>query len=142
MPKRILWLDNDSFYIKAYVSALKDRGDVVDVATTVTVADRLLNGNRYDLIIVDAMIPTLNEDEERLFPPEETDRGLKMGVSFYKHVLQKSDTPVLAMTVRLDETIRNEFENAGLPENAFTTKLAVRTVSSFLEKVDSLVYRK
>ena len=134
----VLWLDNDPLYIKSYVKALEDRGDNVDIATSVTDAENGLKSHKYNLIIIDAMIPTMSEEEEIEYPPEETDRGLKLGVSFYKRVAEKTNTPVLAMTVRLDETIRNEFKNAGLPEAAFTTKLAVRKIASFLEKIDSL----
>ena len=138
MALRILWLDNDPLYIKAYVNALEDRGDKVDIATSVTDAEQSLNNHTYNLIIIDAMIPTLSEEEEREYPPEDTDRGLKLGVFFYKRIVGITKVPVLAMTVRLDETIRNEFKQAGLPEQAFTTKLSVRKIASFLDKVDSL----
>lgn len=139
MAKQIIWLDNDPRYTDPYVQALKDRGDSVAVVTNVTDAEALIRKNNYDLAILDAMIPTTDEAEEEVYPPTETDRGLKMGLLFYKRmkeILDQRKTAVLVMTVRLDEVIHDEFIEAGLPAEAFTTKLAVRRVNTFLETVD------
>jgi CheY-like chemotaxis protein len=141
MAKQILWLDNDPRYTDPYVQALRDRGDSVAVVTNVTDAEALIRKNHYDLTIIDAMIPTTGEAEEAIYPPTETDRGLKMGLLFYmrmKETLDQKKIAVLVMTVRLDEVIHNGFIEAGLPTEAFTTKLAVRRVNTFLEAVDSI----
>ena len=143
MPKRILWLDNDPAYITPYVSALRDRGYEVIIKTTAGEAEVALNdGGHYDLLILDIMIPTVSAEEEERFPPEETDRGLKMGLVFYKRLKQALDaagTKVLAMTVRLDESIPNEFAEAGLPQECFTTKYNVARVPDFLEMVGEII---
>jgi CheY-like chemotaxis protein len=139
MAKQILWLDNDPRYTDPYVQALRDRGDSVAVVTNVTDAEALIRKNPYDLTIIDAMIPTIDEAEEEVYPPRETDRGLKMGLLFYKRmkeILDQKKIAVLVMTVRLDEVIQNELIEAGLPTEAFITKLAVRRVNTFLEAVD------
>src|SRR5436305_5859288 len=118
MNRRVLWLDNDPLYIGPYVKSLEDIGDVVTVVTNVTKAEELVNENAYDLLIIDAMIPAMDDEEEIIYPPQETDRGLKMGVAFYRRLkerLARKGTAVLALTVRLDETIQKEFELAGLP---------------------------
>ena len=144
MSKTILWLDNDPRYIEPYVLAATDHGYKVKVVTSVSAAETLLREQQYSLVIIDAMIPTRSEEEENLYPPEETDRGLKMGVMFYKRVkevLDAKSTAVLVMTVRLDEAIHDEFKKAGLAEESFATKLALRKANSFLDKIDSLANR-
>jgi CheY-like chemotaxis protein len=143
MTKRILWLDNDRTYIKYYVRALGDEGYEVTVKKSVSEIESAINdGGTYALLIMDIMIPSVSEEEEKRYPPEETDRGLKMGLVFYRRMkgaLDSAGTKVLAMTARLDESIQNEFAEAGLPGECFTTKVDVAKVPAFLKKVGELI---
>ncbi|HWT00833.1 MAG TPA: hypothetical protein VN256_11355 [Pyrinomonadaceae bacterium] len=142
MAKQIIWFDNDPAYINPYVNALAEEGYGVYVAETVTEAEEALTANRYDLLILDAMIPTKNEEEEEKFPPEETDRGLKMGLIFYKHwkeALDRAGTRVLAITVRIDETIQNEFMKLGLPPEGFARKTKIKRVQDVMQRVKALI---
>ena len=142
MAKQIIWLDNDPAYTDPYVSALTDQGYEVSVVETITEAEEALDEQHYDLLILDAMIPTKNEEEEERFPPEETDRGLKMGLIFYKRwkaALDKAQTRVLAITVRIDETIQNEFIKLGLPPESFARKTKIKRVQDVLQKVRVLI---
>ena len=138
MSKQILWLDNDPSYLETYDEDLKESGFEVTIVTTVTAAERLVENKRYDLLLLDVMIPTKSEAEEKLYPPEITDAGLKTGLIFYRRVKGKLDeqhTPVLVMTVRLDSGILDEFIDAGLRPENFCTKMSLRERPVFIEKV-------
>lgn len=142
MSKRILWLDNDPAYLEPYLEVLKDCDYEVRVAVTVTDAEKLLRIARYDLMILDVMVPTKDADEESRYLPDATDRGLKTGLVFYKlnkTLLEESRTAVLVMTVRLDEALQREFIQEGLPRASFVTKFSVRRTNTFLDKVNSLI---
>src|SRR2546430_2736293 len=108
MSKRILWLDNDSAYLYPFVEALEDEGYETKVVESLTDAERLLKSERYDLMIIDAMIPTMGVEEEKRYEPRQTDLGYKTGLLFYvlnKAALEKAGTRVMIMTVRLDRAI-------------------------------------
>jgi CheY-like chemotaxis protein len=142
MAKEIIWLDNDAAFVEPYVQQLNDEGYKVSVVETVTEAEEALGGHRYDLLILDAMIPTKNEEEEKRFPPDETNRGLNMGLAFYRRwrgPLRDSETRVLALTVRIDEAIQREFMNLGLPPEGFTRKTRVKRVQDVSQKVRALI---
>src|SRR6185369_4445313 len=110
-PKRILWLDNDTPYIRPYAKALENAGHHVDVVASLSQAESLLERG-YDLIIIDVMVPTQNDDEVKLYPFVETDFGHKTGLVFYKRIKDKlgQKLPKVAiMTVRVDQDIKDEF---------------------------------
>jgi CheY-like chemotaxis protein len=140
MSKRILWLDNDPAYLEPFVEALEDENYSVTVVESLTEAEKSLQQGRFDLMIIDVMIPTLNSMEEMRYRPEETDSGYKTGLIFYKHnreALQKTATHIMVMTVRLDKVIMDEFIEAGLPSSAFATKYEMSEPTNFLDKVRS-----
>lgn len=140
--KKILWLDNDPKYTEPYVKILSSNGYEVTIAPTVSQAVEFLKLTTYSLFILDAMIPPHNEIEAQLYPASETERGFKMGVYLFakwKTDLDKANTKVLALTVRVDPRIREAFFDAGLPRSAFTTKMAVMHVRDFLEKVEKVL---
>src|SRR5689334_6451707 len=108
----ILWLDNDPLYIQPYANALVEQKHAVTVVTNVFDAEAAIKRNDFDLLILDVMIPTMSEDEERAYDPRETERGLKTGLVFYQRNKQKLDTAqtqLLVLTVRLDRVIFDEF---------------------------------
>ena len=142
MAKRILWLDNDPAYLETYEEALRESGFEVTLTTTVTAAERLLAKEKYDLLILDVMIPTKSEAEENFYPPETTDSGLKTGLLFYRRMKARLDeqrTPVLVMTVRLDSGILDEFVDAGLERENFCTKMSLRERPTFISKVSEIL---
>lgn len=143
MPKKILWLDNDAAnYLEPYVGALRDEGYDVDVAPTLSRADYLLRSRRYDLLILDVMIPTRAAEEEERYPPELTDYGHKAGFVFYelnKGLLDANSTHVLVLTVRLDSDILAEFIKTGLPRACFATKYDMREIGNLLKKIRDLI---
>jgi CheY-like chemotaxis protein len=144
MSAKVLWLDNEPGDIKSFVKELRGHGYNVTVERSVSEAEKLLESNRYDLLIVDVMIPTVSENEEDLYPPEDTNLGRSTGLLFYKRVrkhLQQAGTSVLIMTVRLDKKIQQGFIEVGIPPDCFTTKLALRRVPDFLDKIQEILAR-
>ena len=142
MPKKILWLDNEPRMIEPFVLILRDEGYEVDVAPTLQRADYLLKTKRYNLLLLDVMIPTLDEEEEMRYSPDRTDFGLKTGLVFYevnRSLLDAASTQVLVMTMRMDKDIFEEFVAAGLPETCISTKLEMSEVNTFIEKIESLI---
>lgn len=138
MSKQILWLDNDTAYLVPFVEALEDEGYSVVVVESLTDAEQSLRDKKFDLLIVDIMIPTLSRKEETRYRPEDTDLGYKTGLVFYKQnkeALQKAGTRVMVMTVRLDKAIMDDFIKAGLPGSAFATKYEMAEPTNFLNKI-------
>jgi len=142
MSKKILWLDNDRAQVNPYLETLNEEGYLAEVVTTVTEAESLLNSSRYDLFILDVMIPTKASDEEKRFPPDRTEHGRKLGLYFfleYKEKFEGDNTQILVLTQRIDLDIRDEFIKAGLPSEQFCTKFALRDVEVFLKKINGLI---
>jgi CheY-like chemotaxis protein len=142
VSKRVLWLDNDIPYIRPYVNALKAKNYEVDYVASLSRAEGLLLDKSFDLIIIDVMVPTQNDSELRDYPDAETDYGHKTGLVFFNRIkrkLGKGLPPVLIMTVRLDQEIRDEFVNSGLKAESFLTKYDVRDVGDFMKKVNRIL---
>ncbi|HEV7683068.1 MAG TPA: response regulator [Pyrinomonadaceae bacterium] len=142
MAKRILWLDNDPAYLEPFIETLTDEGYEVDVVATVAEAEQCLADNKYDLLLLDVMIPTTNAQEEERYDPNLTKLGYKTGFLFYvlnKALFLRSGIRVLIMTVRLDRAIMDEFVNAGLERTHFATKYDLRDANVFLAKIQSIL---
>lgn len=142
MARRILWFDNDPGVVESYIKTLRERKYHVDIAATVTEAERAVNEHEYDLVILDAMIPTKSAEEEKIYAPSETDTGHETGLVFYRRHKEKfvsTHTPVLVMTVRLDADIAKKFAAAGLPPNCFKRRLEFRDGQVFLRTVSNLI---
>jgi CheY-like chemotaxis protein len=140
--KKILWLDNDKAYTIFGVSFLEEKGYSVTVVETPTEAEQKLKQTTYDLIIIDVMVPTKTAQEEENYRPEETERGYKTGLVFYRkhrYLFSGNGTRVLVLTVRLDKTIQEEFSKAALPPEWFSTKYELQDVNDLYEKVESIL---
>jgi CheY-like chemotaxis protein len=138
----VLWLDNDAGYLQPYVEALKRRDHDVKVVTSLSAADGAMASGPFDVVLIDVMIPTIHEDEERIYSPEETKAGADSGVVFFRRWREKfreERTAILVLTVRLDKGIRQRFLEEGLLESEFATKLALREVGAFVTKLESQV---
>jgi CheY-like chemotaxis protein len=142
MAKQILWFDNDLDYLVPYVSELQEAGHEVTTVGSLADADRELSTRSYDLLILDVMIPTRTAEEERTYPPDETDRGNSTGLLYYKRWhdrLKSAGTRVLVLTVRLDSRILAAFGAAGIPKSAVARKLDLRTVEDFTTRVSQIL---
>lgn len=142
MGKKVLWLDNDSAHVLEYQELLEEEGYEVTSATSVSQAEALLETKRYDLVILDVMIPTKSAAEEKLYSPDGTDKGFKTGLVFYRRMKEKLEgrgSEVLVLTVRLDQQILSEFIEAGLPRECFATKFSLRESEVFRLKVRTML---
>lgn len=142
MPGQILWLDNDPAYVEPFVETLTDEGFGVKVTATVTEAEKELKENKYDLLLLDVMIPSVSPEEEMRYQPAVTELGNKTGYLFYltnKDFFEKNGMRVLIMTVRLDKAIMDEFVKAGLSRNNFATKYDLRDANVFLAKIQDIL---
>jgi CheY-like chemotaxis protein len=144
MSKNILWLDNDPAQIGGHVSFLRDQPEPYDiiVAPTITEAEKALADKNYDLLILDAMIPTVSEEEEKAYPPDQTQRGLKTGLAFYirhQQRLKKVNSKVLVLTARIDPDIKQGFAAAGLAPEHIVEKAEIGKVDDLLEKIEEVL---
>jgi len=89
MKKKILLIDDHPDDYSDYISVLKENYDV-DVTAYISTARIKLQPNKYDLIVIDIMMPTLGED----FKENEED-GLKTGLAFYEAELKGKSIPAL-----------------------------------------------
>lgn len=137
---RILWIDNDPALLYPWQKTLETNGYHVTISRTVSEAANLLTDGSYDLVIIDVMMPTTENDEAEGYSPELTDDGRMTGLAFYvrnRDLLLTLRLPIMVMTVRFDQDILDEFVAVGLPPRCFVTKMVVRNPMALLEKVRS-----
>jgi len=139
--ERVLWLDNDKAYLMPFVEELQDQGFSVTVVETALEAETCLDAETYDYVIVDVMVPTKTEAEETIYTREETKRGYNTGVVFWRRVGKKllaQGIGVLIFTQRLDQSIRDELTNAGVPTQNFARKFQLSDPAAFVERLKNL----
>lgn len=142
MAKNILWLDNDPAFIAPYVTLLANEGYDVTVVTSLSEAENVLTTNRYDLLILDMMVPTKTDEEERVYDPGLTDAGLKSGVLFYQRMKARLDatgTAVFVLTIGLNSRAVEDFVEAGLPRAHFGSKMNLREASVLLAAIKPIL---
>lgn len=89
MKKRILIIDENINEYKSSINVLENEYEV-DAVGYMQTADYKLEGNSYDLIVLDIMMPPFE-----LYSLEETSDGLKTGFVYYEDKLKSGNTPVL-----------------------------------------------
>jgi CheY-like chemotaxis protein len=139
--RKILWLENELRYHQIFADYLRMKGHEVQMTGRVSEAEALLGSGAFDLLILDVMIPTWDEDEEKLYPPDETDRGHLTGLAFYRKMQKNSDLkaiPVLVYTIRLDTQLLDAFRQEGLPDGCFATKFEYRDPEALLQKLEEI----
>lgn len=141
ISRKILWLENDVGYHKVYADYFRMKGHEVRLTGRVSEAESLLGSGAYDLLILDVMIPTWDENEERDYPPDQTDRGYLTGLVFYRKMQKNPDlrkVPVLVYTIRRDTQLFEAFKQEGLPEDCFATKFEYRDPEALYLKVEEI----
>ena len=142
MSKKILWLDDDTYFAKDLGKKLIEAGYFVTHAEELVKAERFLKDNKYDLLILDVMIPYKTKEAEKLYPPEETATGREAGLYFYRRMkdkLAENGTKVLVFTILVSHEIRKKFLDAGLKAENFSTKFQLRFGADFVKKVNKLL---
>jgi CheY-like chemotaxis protein len=146
MTGKILWVDNDRVFLEPHLLRLQVEGYEVVQAFTLTQGMTELETGRFDMLILDVMMP-VKEHEEMRFPPDQTDCGRKSGLVFYRQCKRtgvlnnrgQREVPVLVFTIREDGEIKAEFLRAGLPPDHFMTKSEGADAGLFAAKVGWLL---
>lgn len=139
--RKILWLENDVTYHEVFADYLRMNGHDVRLTGRLSEAETLLGSGDFDMLILDVMIPTWEADEEKRYPPGETERGLLTGLLFYRYMRENPDLksiPVLVYTIRRDVQLLLSFQKLGLPEDCFATKYEYRDPEDLLRKIDEI----
>jgi CheY-like chemotaxis protein len=118
MNKTILWIEDDYFAIKGLFRPLQLSGFEIAVATSAVDAyEKAQNWKKYDIIVVDLIIPLSDYDEE---VKSETVKGWDneeyLGVGLAKWLITelKVECPVLLMSVVSDAVSRFKLSEFGL----------------------------
>ncbi|GHT38647.1 hypothetical protein AGMMS49965_02700 [Bacteroidia bacterium] len=92
MKKRILLIDDHPEDNSNFISALRDGGYDVDVTAYISTARmKLKQPDRYDLVVIDVMMPPLEET----FNDIDTEDGLRTGLAYYEAELKGKNIPVV-----------------------------------------------
>jgi CheY-like chemotaxis protein len=128
MSDHVLWVDNDPILVQPFADTLCEFGWTVTFAKTATEAILLLQKVDFSIVLLDVMIPLSEEDDVSGFSPEETLNGAITGLALYRRVrnhLEKRRVPVIVLTIRADQALRDEFAAAGLPPEHLVSKFLV-----------------
>jgi hypothetical protein len=138
--KKILWLDDDESYITEF--SKKRNPNEIEVFTVLNVSDaeiKLLE-NRYDLVIIDPGIPTINEEEEKKYTPEETNKGHETGFVFYlKNKEYLKNSKVFMLAIQMKSSLKNKLMESGIPENHISSKFALRDPYLFWKRIKDII---
>lgn len=92
MGKKILWIEDDAQELKSLVWPLEDKGYKIDFALDARQGEDLATKNKYDMIILDILLPSGEPDLSTYV--EFT------GVTVAERIREKRvDTPMIALTV-------------------------------------------
>ena len=133
--KKLLWVEDDLFYIRPYIEALEEKGYEVLTAKSITEAQNLMTQNRIRIVITDIMIPSKDEPEQ-----VETKGGYETGIVLARWIRKNyPHTPILGLTVNTDFEIRQRFMRYG---SAFESKFTLREIREFVEYVTRMLKEK
>ena len=118
MKKKILLIDDCPVDNSNFINALKDGGYDVDVTAYISTARIKLKQypNGYALIVIDIMMPVLNET----FNGIDTEDGLKTGLVYYEAELKDRGIPVLFWS--WNENFREDVAQKGWYKTDFVFK--------------------
>jgi CheY-like chemotaxis protein len=93
MARKILFIDDEPYFMRAHIDTLKDEGYEVDEAEDGDEALRKLEASDYDLIILDIIIPAGSI--------EDTKNGMRTGLRIQEVIRRqlRLPTPILFLTV-------------------------------------------
>lgn len=118
MNKRILWIEDDYYAIKGLFRPLQLSGFEIEVATSAVDAyEKARNWQKFDIIVVDLIIPLSDYDEEiQSETVKSWDNEEYLGVGLAKWLIKdlKVECPVLIMSVVIDAISRFKLSEYGL----------------------------
>ena len=106
MNKRVLFIEDEAFTVKALAKFLSEFEDyTVDLLEDLTEAVRLLSRQKYDLLILDIMLPHNGIIDEKVSPKKSGiafARALRQGRVAGYNVAENADIPLLVLTAIVD----------------------------------------
>ena|SRR3990167_5667553 len=125
--KRLLIVEDDFFIRDMYVRVFTEEGYTVDVADDGDQALEKTKGNRFDMILLDIMIPKVN--------------GIEVLKNCRESTHPAKDTPIFLLTnVGQDNIIKDAFKigaNGYLIKASYTPIEVVKEITSFFNKQSS-----
>jgi len=114
MKKRVLFIEDEAFTVKAFVKYLNEFEDYnVELLEDLTEAVRLLSIHKYDLIILDIMLPHNGIIDEKVSPKKSGiafARALRQGRVAGHNVAENADIPLLVLTAVVDPRSTREIK--------------------------------
>ncbi|PWB53737.1 MAG: hypothetical protein C3F06_05820 [Candidatus Methanoperedenaceae archaeon] len=107
-PIKILWVEDDATKLEGMVKPLKRDGHVIFYAEDQTEALELLENNKFDLILIDIIIPTgiKNDLADNHF----------VGIDLIKKIKEeeKISTPIMVLSVVRDNELIKSIKKMGI----------------------------
>jgi CheY-like chemotaxis protein len=138
MTRRILFVDDDSLALKQLSTTVRDAGYLVDGASGVPQALTLASRNRYDLVILDVMMPATGLDQI------EAKGGFEAGVALARRLIAAApETKVVGVSQAPARDVRRWFsQNAhGFWDKAellWSSDLLVRRVHGVFHQAERI----
>ena len=140
---RILWLEED--YLEAFEAALQSKGFSVTRAFFISDAVKQLEESRFDLLLLDVMIPIEDQDIRLGFTKSTTAGGDRSGIAFYQKYRDKLNSEgiqVLVYTILGDnDETKQAFVDLGLKPENYIDKVSSSNVNDLIQHVEKALRR-
>ena len=117
MSKRILFVDDEDWSVTPYFEKLRDHGLAVDLAVNGDEALTRLQQQRYELVVLDIMLPPGEKMGESVEPRKAGEvllRRLRAGE--LPNLKTDSDVPVVVLTAVTDQTLSGKIQGLQVKE--------------------------
>ncbi len=105
LPKRILYVENDTHQATQYIQSLKDYGFFVKHVRSVKSVITILDEDRFDVVLLDIMMPA-----GKSFTPSETAGGYKTGLALAREIKRLHPlVPLAALTYSEDLCVKLKY---------------------------------
>lgn len=137
MSRKILFVEDDPFHVIPYTDNLMDAGFEVVVAESTSQALEALSSKRFDLILLDVMLPAGDS-----FSSVETSGGFKTGLALARMIRRNYPSlPIAALTLSEDQEVKEWFERDStvvyLEKARTNPRQLPRLIKRFLKDKDS-----
>jgi hypothetical protein len=141
-PYQILWLDDDYMEVLESEMALFDY-KVHHVYHVNVAYNKLKSNQRFDLLLLDLMIPLHIDDAKLGFISKTTNDGTETGLIFYRNchkIIKNSGMHVIVYSInKIDEHIKTAFSELGLPKTYILDNLANSNTNKLLNLIRKIL---
>jgi two-component system, OmpR family, alkaline phosphatase synthesis response regulator PhoP len=124
----ILWIEDDFNELEPIVLPLKKAGHAITIAPDAKDAIKLLEKKRFDLILLDILLPSGEKKIERIADWT----GLELMKVIRK---RKIDTPVIVFTVVLDRELEDELNGLNVKKILIKGRILPSKLKSDVEGI-------